>query len=163
MKTALCPGTYDPVTVGHLDIISRCAHNFDKVFVAVVNDAFRKQPLFSAEERVSFLEESTKHLPNVFVVVLEGLVVDKAREVGADSLVKGLRAVTDFEYEFQMAQLNKKLDPDLETVYLMASPEYSFLSSSGVKEIARFGGCVDDLVPPRVAKRLAEVYTHPEA
>ncbi len=140
MKTALCPGTYDPVTVGHLDIISRCAHNFDTVFVAVVNDAFRKQPLFSAEERVSFLEESTKHLPNVFVVVLEGLVVDKAREVGADSLVKGLRAVTDFEYEFQMAQLNrKKLDPDLETVYLMASPEYSFLSSSGVKEIARFG------------------------
>ena len=123
MKTALCPGTYvHPVTVGHLDIISRCAHNFDKVFVAVVNDAFRKQPLFSSEERVSFLEESTRHLPNVFVVVLEGLVVDKAREVGADSLVEGLRAVTDFEYEFQMAQLNKKLDPDLETVYLMVSP-----------------------------------------
>lgn len=163
MNAALCPGTYDPVTVGHLDIISRCAKNFDKVFVAVVNDAFRKQPLFTAEERVAFLEESTEHLPNVSVVVLEGLVVEKAREVGADSLVKGLRAVTDFEYEFQMAQLNKKLDPDLETVYLMASPEYSFLSSSGVKEIARFGGCIDDLVPPRVAERMAQVYSYPEA
>ncbi len=163
MRTALCPGTYDPVTVGHLDIISRCARTFETVFVAVVNDAFRKQPLFSAEERVWFLEDSTKHLPNVSVVVLEGLVVEKAREVGADSLVKGLRAVTDFEYEFQMAQLNKKLDPDLETVYLMASPEYSFLSSSGVKEIARFGGCVDDLVPPAVARRLTQVYSSLEA
>ncbi|MHB9148768.1 MAG: pantetheine-phosphate adenylyltransferase [Thermoleophilia bacterium] len=163
MNAALCPGTYDPVTVGHLDIISRCAKNFDKVFVAVVNDAFRKQPLFTVEERVAFLEESTEHLPNVSVLVLEGLVVEKAREVGADSLVKGLRAVTDFEYEFQMAQLNKKLDPGLETVYLMASPEYSFLSSSGVKEIARFGGCIDDLVPPRVATRMAQVYSYPEA
>ncbi|MHB1343493.1 MAG: pantetheine-phosphate adenylyltransferase [Thermoleophilia bacterium] len=163
MRTALCPGTYDPVTVGHLDIITRCARTFEKVFVAVVNDAFRKQPLFSAEERVWFLEDSTSHLSNVSVVVLEGLVVEKAREVGADSLVKGLRAVTDFEYEFQMAQLNKKLDPDLETVYLMASPEYSFLSSSGVKEIARFGGCVDDLVPPAVARRLTQVYSSLEA
>jgi pantetheine-phosphate adenylyltransferase len=163
VRTALCPGTYDPVTVGHLDIISRCARTFERVFVAVVNDAFRKQPLFSVEDRVSFLEDSTKHLPNVSVLVLEGLVVEKAREVGADALVKGLRAVTDFEYEFQMAQLNKKLDPDLETVYLMASPEYSFLSSSGVKEIARFGGCVDDLVPPAVARRLTEVYSSLEA
>jgi len=163
VRTALCPGTYDPVTVGHLDIISRCARTFEKVFVAVVNDAFRKQPLFSAEERVWFLEDSTSHLPNVSVVILEGLVVEKAHEVGADALVKGLRAVTDFEYEFQMAQLNKKLDPDLETVYLMASPEYSFLSSSGVKEIARFGGCVDDLVPPAVARRLTQVYSSLEA
>ena len=163
MRTALCPGTYDPVTVGHLDIISRCARTFERVFVAVVNDAFRKQPLFSAEERVWFLEDSTSHLPNVSVVILEGLVVEKAHEVGADSLVKGLRAVTDFEYEFQMAQLNKKLDPDLETVYLMASPEYSFLSSSGGKEIARFGGCVDDLVPPAVARRLTQVYSSLEA
>lgn len=163
MNTALCPGTYDPVTVGHVDIITRCSRTFEKVVVAVVNDTFRKQPLFSVEERVHFLEESTKHLENVSVVVLEGLVVEKAREVGADSLVKGLRAVTDFEYEFQMAQLNKKLDPGLETVYLMASPEYSFLSSSGVKEIARFGGCVDDLVPPLVAGRLKQVYSSLEA
>jgi pantetheine-phosphate adenylyltransferase len=162
VKTALCPGTYDPVTVGHLDIITRCSRTFERVVVAVVDDAFRKAPLFSTEERVWFLQESTKTLPNVTVTVLDGLVVELAREVGADSLVKGLRAVTDFEYEFQMAQLNKKLDPELETVYLMASPEYSFLSSSGVKEIAMFGGCVDDLVPEPVAKRLAEVYSSAE-
>ena len=161
--TALCPGTYDPVTVGHLDIITRCAKKFENVVVAVVNDAFRKQPLFSIEERVFFLEESTREIPNISVTVLDGLVVELARAVGADALVKGLRAVTDFEYEFQMAQLNKKLDPELETVYLMASPSYSFLSSSGVKEIARFGGCVDDLVPEIVAKRLTEIYQSVEA
>lgn len=163
MRTALCPGTYDPVTVGHIDIITRCAKNFERVVVAVVNDAFRKQPLFSIDERVAFLEESTRHVPNVSVVVLNGLVVELAREVGADALVKGLRAVTDFEYEFQMAQLNKKLDPELETVYFMASPAYSFLSSSGVKEIAKYGGCVDDLVPPMVAKRLSQIYQSLEA
>ncbi|MCZ7661970.1 MAG: pantetheine-phosphate adenylyltransferase [Thermoleophilia bacterium] len=163
MRTALCPGTYDPVTVGHLDIITRCAKKFENVVVAVVNDAFRKQPLFSIEERVFFLEESTREIPNISVTVLDGLVVELARAVGADALVKGLRAVTDFEYEFQMAQLNKKLDPELETVYLMASPSYSFLSSSGVKEIARFGGCVDDLVPEIVAKRLTEIYQSVEA
>lgn len=163
MRKALCPGTYDPVTTGHLDIISRCAKNFDTVVVAVVNDAFRKATLFSIEERVAFLEESTRDLPNVSVAVLNGLVVSFAREVGADALVKGLRAVTDFEYEFQMAQLNKKLDPDLETVYLTASPEYSFLSSSGVKEIAMYGGCVSDLVPDAVARRLAEIYSSAEA
>ncbi|GAB4242963.1 MAG: pantetheine-phosphate adenylyltransferase [Thermoleophilia bacterium] len=163
MKTALCPGTYDPVTVGHLDIIARCSSTFERVIVAVVQDAFRKNTLFSIDERVGFLEESTAHLANVEVRVLDGLVVDLARSVGADALVKGLRAVTDFEYEFQMAQLNKKLDPTIETVYMMASPEYSFLSSSGVKEIARFGGCVDDLVPPAVAARFAEIYPRMEA
>ncbi len=160
MRKALCPGTYDPVTIGHLDIINRVAKTFDAVVVGVVNDAFRKSPLLSIEERVAFLQESTSHLPNVSVMVMSGLVVELAREVGADALVKGLRAVTDFEYEFQMAQLNKKLDPELETVYLMASPEYSFLSSSGVKEIAKFGGCVSDLVPESVARRLTEIYSH---
>lgn len=158
MKTALCPGTYDPVTVGHLDVITRCSAIFDQVVVAVVDDSFRKTPLFTLEERLHFLEESTKHLPNVRVVVLRGLVVELARQVGASVLVKGLRALTDFEYEFQMAQLNRKLDPELETMYLMASPEYSFLSSSGVKEIARFGGCVSDLVPEVVERRFAEMY-----
>lgn len=158
MNTALCPGTYDPVTVGHLDIISRCASMFDEVVVAVVADSFRKTSLFSCEERVSFLEESTRGLPNVRVAVMHNLVVELAREVGAHVLVKGLRALTDFEYEFQMAQLNRKLEPDLETMYLMASPEYSFLSSSGVKEIARYGGCVSDLVPEVVARRFAELY-----
>jgi pantetheine-phosphate adenylyltransferase len=158
VKTALCPGTYDPVTVGHIDIISRCAAMFDAVVVGVVADSFRKSVQFSTEERVAFLEESTKHLPNVRVTVMHDLVVEVAREVGACVLVKGLRALTDFEYEFQMAQLNRKLDPELETMYLMASPEYSFLSSSGVKEIARYGGCVSDLVPEVVARRFAELY-----
>ncbi len=158
MKIALCPGTYDPVTVGHVDVITRCSSIFDQVVVAVVDDSFRKTVLFSTDERLRFLEESTKHLPNVRVTVMRGLVVSLAREVGASVLVKGLRALTDFEYEFQMAQLNRKLDPDLETMYLMASPEYSFLSSSGVKEIARFGGCVSDLVPEIVARRFAEMY-----
>ena len=158
MKTALCPGTYDPVTVGHVDVITRCSAIFDEVVVAVVDDSFRKTVLFKVEERVRFLEESTRQLPNVRVVVMRGLVVELAREVGAHVLVKGLRAFTDFEYEFQMAQLNRKLDPDLETMYLMASPEHSFLSSSGVKEIAKFGGCVSDLVPEVVERRFAQMY-----
>jgi len=158
VKTALCPGTYDPVTVGHLDVICRCASMFDEVVVGVVDDSYRKQVLFSAEERARFLEESTKHLPNVRVEIIRGLVVDLARKIDAHVLVKGLRALTDFEYEFQMAQMNRKLDPELETMYLMASPEFSFLSSSGVKEIAKFGGCVSDLVPEVVERRFAEIY-----
>jgi pantetheine-phosphate adenylyltransferase len=162
LKIALCPGTYDPVTVGHVDVITRCSSIFEEVVVAVVDDSFRKSVLFVADERVSFLEESTKHLPNVRVTIMRGLVVKLARDVGASVLVKGLRALTDFEYEFQMAQLNRKLDPDLETMYLMASPEYSFLSSSGVKEIAKFGGCVSDLVPEVVARRFAEMYRSAE-
>jgi pantetheine-phosphate adenylyltransferase len=135
---------------------------FDEVVVAVVDDSFRKTVLFTCEERIRFLEESTEQLPNVRVTAMHNLVVELAREVGASVLVKGLRALTDFEYEFQMAQLNRKLDPELETMYLMASPEYSFLSSSGVKEIARYGGCVSDLVPEVVARRFAEMYATPE-
>jgi len=158
VKTALCPGTYDPVTVGHIDIISRCAGMFDEVIVGVVAVPFRKTAQFTTKERARFLEESTKDLTNVRVAVMHNLVVEVAREVGATVLVKGLRALTDFEYELQMAQLNRKLDPELETMYLMASPEYSFLSSSGVKEIARYGGDVSDLVPELVAQRLAEIY-----
>jgi pantetheine-phosphate adenylyltransferase len=163
VNVALLPGTYDPVTIGHLDVISRCSAMFDDVVVGVVDDSFRKSVLFRAEERVYFLEESTKDLPNVQVMVLRGLVVSLARKVGAHVLVKGLRAVTDFEYEFQMAQLNRKLDPELETMYLMASPEFSFLSSSGVKEIARYGGGISDLVPEVVARRFAEMYGNAEA
>jgi pantetheine-phosphate adenylyltransferase len=162
VKRVLCPGTYDPVTIGHLDIISRCSAMFDEVVVAVVDDSYRKTTLFSAGERLHFLQESTKHLPNVRVEIMRGLVVKFARKVEAGVLVKGLRALTDFEYEFQMAQLNRKLDPELETVYLMASAEYSFLSSSGVKEIAKYGGCVSDLVPDIVARRFAEMYGRAE-
>jgi pantetheine-phosphate adenylyltransferase len=163
VNVALCPGTYDPVTVGHLDVITRVAAMFDEVVVAVVDDSFRKSVLFTSTDRIHFLEVSTAHLSNVRVVLMKALVVTLAREVGAHVLVKGLRALTDFEYEFQMAQLNRKLDPDLETMYLMASPEYSFLSSSGVKEIAKFGGCVGDLVPGIVADRFAEMYGSAEA
>jgi pantetheine-phosphate adenylyltransferase len=163
VNVALCPGTYDPVTVGHLDNISRVAALFDEVVVAVVDDSFRKSVLFTSEERVHFLEVSTQHMSNVRVVLMKTLVVTLAREVGAHVLVKGLRAVTDFEYEFQMAQLNRTMDPNLETMYLMASPEYSFLSSSGVKEIAKYGGGVSDLVPEIVARRFAEMYGSSEA
>lgn len=163
MKTALCPGTYDPVTFGHLDIISRAATKFEKVVVAVIKDPPRKQVLFSLQERLHFVRESTRDIPNVKVAVLDGLVVDCAHKYKADALVKGLRAVMDFEYEFQMAQLNKLLAPELETVYFMASPGVGYVSSSGVKEIAMFGGRVEGLVPDIIAKRFAEIYGHPEA
>ena len=155
---AVCPGTYDPVTEGHLDIVRRAAELFEKVVIGVVAESSRKDTLFSVEERVFFLTESLSPEANIEVEVFDTLLVDFARKWGARALVKGLRAISDFEYEFQMAQLNRKLAPDLETIYLMASPEYSFLSSSGVKEIARFGGKVDDLVPAVVARRFAELF-----
>ncbi len=156
--TAICPGTYDPVTEGHLDIIRRAADLFNKVVVGVVAESPRKDTVFGLEERVSFLKDSLPVDANIEVEVFDTLLVDFARKWGAKALVKGLRAISDFEYEFQMAQLNRKLAPDLETIYLMASPEYSFLSSSGVKEIAKFGGKVDDLVPEVVARRFAELF-----
>ena len=156
---AVCPGTYDPVTDGHLDIIRRSTELFERVIVGVVSHSPRKDTLFSAEERVAFLEDSLSgEEGNIEIDVFDTLLVDFAHKWGAKALVKGLRAISDFEYEFQMAQLNRKLAPDLETVYLMASAEFSFLSSSGVKEIAKYGGRVDDLVPPVVARRFAEIY-----
>jgi pantetheine-phosphate adenylyltransferase len=156
-RIAVCPGSYDPITNGHLDIIGRCAELFDEVVVGVVNLSVRKsKSLFSAEERVAFIEEATAHLPNVRAEPFSTLVVDYAREVGAKSIVKGLRAISDFEYEFEMHQLNRQQAPDIDTLYLMASPQYSFLSSSGIKELATFGGNIDGLVPNRVARRLKE-------
>jgi pantetheine-phosphate adenylyltransferase len=156
-RIAVCPGSYDPVTCGHLDVIGRAAHVFDEVIVAVVNASMRKsKALFSASERVGFLEDETRHLPNVRVETFDVLIVEFARRVGAKAIVKGLRAISDFEYEFEMNQLNRKLAPDIDTVYLMASPQYSFLSSSGVKEMATFGGDVTDLVPDAVAARLKD-------
>jgi pantetheine-phosphate adenylyltransferase len=155
---AICPGTYDPVTEGHLDIIRRAASLYSHVVVGIVAQSPRKETLFTVEERQAFLEESLSDESNIKVEIFDILLVDFAHKWGARALVKGLRAISDFEYEFQMSQLNRKLAPDLETVYLMASPEYSFLSSSGVKEIAKFGGKVDDLVPPGVAAKLAELY-----
>jgi pantetheine-phosphate adenylyltransferase len=156
-RIAVCPGSYDPVTKGHLDVIARAAALFDEVIVGVVNLPVRKgKTLFDAEERCAFIEAATSHLDNVRAKPFSNLVVDFARDNGARAIVKGLRAISDFEYELEMNQLNRRQAPDIESVYLMASPEYSFLSSSGVKELATFGGDIDDLVPPEVAKRLKE-------
>ena len=156
-RIAVVPGSYDPVTLGHVDVISRASAMFDELIVAVVNASVRKsRSVFTAEERVGFLERATAHLPNVSVETFSTLVVDYARERGAKAIVKGLRAISDFEYELEMNQLNRKLAPDVESVYLMASPQYSFLSSSGVKEIATFGGDITELVPEEVARRLQE-------
>jgi pantetheine-phosphate adenylyltransferase len=156
-STAVCPGSYDPITNGHLDVIRRAAGLYDAVVVAVVNRSVRKSgSLFSIEERVGFIERALADLDNVRVEPFSTLIVDFARSVGARAIVKGLRAISDFEYELEMNQLNRRQDPEIESVYLMASPQYSFLSSSGVKELATFAGKIDDLVPDEVARRLQE-------
>jgi pantetheine-phosphate adenylyltransferase len=158
MITAIYPGTYDPVTNGHVDVIGRAARTFDRVVVGVVRDPTHKQTLFSIDERVGFLRDALAGCENVEVDVFAELVVDFARRWEAKVIVKGLRVISDFEWEFQMNQLNRTLAPDIETVYVMASPQVSFVSSSGVKEIASFGGRVDELVPAAVAKRFRELY-----
>ena len=156
-RIAVCPGSYDPITHGHVDVITRASLMFDELIVGVVNASVRKsKSLFSAEERIGFIETATSHLGNVRVEPFSSLVVEFARQHGAMAIVKGLRAISDFEYELEMNQLNRHLAEDVESVYLMASPQYSFLSSSGVKEIATFGGDVSNLVPDEVAARLQE-------
>jgi pantetheine-phosphate adenylyltransferase len=156
-RIAVCPGSYDPITNGHLDVIARASQLFDEVIVGVVNLPARKgKTLFGVDERLSFIAEATAHLAGVRAEPFSNLVVDFARDHGAKAIVKGLRAISDFEYEFEMHQLNRLQAPDLDTLYLMASPQYSFLSSSGIKELAMFGGSIEDLVPERVAKRLKE-------
>ena len=152
--TALCPGTFDPVTNGHLDIIERAAQRFDALVVGVLDNP-SKQPLFTVEERVSLLKEVTQDLANVEIASFSGLLVDYAKRRDIGVVVKGLRALTDFEYEIQMAQMNHAL-ADVETLFMTTSPQWSFLSSSLVKEVARFGGDVSSLVPPVVAERLRE-------
>jgi pantetheine-phosphate adenylyltransferase len=156
--TAICPGSYDPVTFGHVDVIGRAASIFDRVVVGVVGNPQHKSPTFTLEERVEFLKEALHEHDNVEVDVFSELVVDFARKWDAKVIVKGLRVISDFEWEFQMNQLNRTLAPEIETVYVMASPQVSFVSSSGVKEIASFGGKVDELVPAPVARRFAELY-----
>jgi pantetheine-phosphate adenylyltransferase len=156
--TAICPGSYDPVTLGHVDVITRACRVFDRVVVGVVREPRHKQTMFPVAERVAFLKEALAHLDNVEVDVFHELVVDFARRWGASAMVKGLRVVSDFEWEFQMNHLNRVLAPEIETVYVMASPEVSFVSSSGVKEIAHFGGKVDELVPAAVARRFRELF-----
>jgi pantetheine-phosphate adenylyltransferase len=157
--TAIYPGTYDPVTNGHVDVISRAARIFDRVVIGVVGNPQHKTPLFEVNERVALIKDALEgQVTNVEVDLFSELVVDFARRWDAKVIVKGLRVVSDFEWEFQMNQLNRTLAPEIETVYVMASPAVSFVSSSGVKEIASFGGNVEELVPLGVARRLREMF-----
>ena len=147
IKTAVYPGSFDPVTNGHLDVIERTSKIFDKVIVAVLENPDKKNPLFSANERVELIKRTTGHLSNIEVESFNGLLVNYMKKKDAKVIIKGLRAVSDFEYEFQMALLNNKLEPDIETLFMMTNRKYSYLSSSGVKQVAMFGGCIKDLVP----------------
>ena len=155
MKTAVYPGTFDPVTYGHLDVILRASKLFDRVIVGVLHNS-SKSPLFSVEERVNILKKATQDIPNVEVRSFSGLAVDFAKECQAHTIVRGLRAITDFEYELQMSQTNHKLEPNVETMFLTTSIEYSYLSSTTVKEIAAFGGDITQFVPEAVGVRLRE-------
>ena len=156
-RIAICPGTFDPITNGHIDVISRASAMYDQVIVGVVNLPWRKgKTVFTTEERVAFVKNATRDLGNISVEPFSILLVEFARQRGALSIVKGLRAISDFEYELELHHLNRTQAPEIESVYLMASAKYSFLSSSGVKELATFGGDIDDLVPKEVADALKE-------
>ena len=155
MLKGIYPGSFDPVTYGHLDVIERSSKLVDELIVGVLNNK-AKSPLFSAEERVRMLNEVTKAMPNVTVVPFEGLLVDFARKMDAGLVIRGLRAITDFEYELQMAQTNHKMEPDVETVFLTTSLDYSYLSSTTVKEVAAFGGDISQFVPGIVADLIEE-------
>ena len=156
--TAIYPGTFDPVTFGHIDIVTRAAAVFDRVVVGVVGAPRHKETMFTIDERVGFLRDALTDVDNVELDVFSELVVDFARRWGAKTMVKGLRVISDFEWEFQMNHLNRTLAPEIETLYLMATPQFSFVSSSGVKEIAAFGGNVEEFVPEPVARRFRELF-----
>ncbi len=159
MKTiAVCSGSFDPVTLGHLDIIKRGSQVFEKVIVGVLNN-INKKPLFTVEERLEMLREATKDLPNVTVDSFDGLLIDYMKKVNAKVILRGLRAISDFEYEMQIAAMNRKLDEEIETFFIMTKNEYSFLSSSIVKEVAKYNGDVSGLVPPIVEKKLKEKFS----
>ncbi len=157
MKLAICPGSFDPVTNGHLNIITRAAAMFDKVIVVVMVNG-NKQPLFSSEERVDLLRRATADLPNVEIDSFGGLLADYARLHNADAIVKGLRALSDFEYEFQMALTNRKLNPTVETVFLTTNAEFMYLSSSLVKQVAGFGGDIREFVPACIVQDILQKY-----
>ena len=154
-KTVICPGSFDPVTLGHLDVITRASKLFDRVIVGVLVNSSKK-PIFSIDERIELLKEVTEHLNNVEIVGFNGLLAQYCEEHGVDAIVKGLRAVTDFEYEFQRALFAKYLDDDIETVFIMTNNKYSFVSSTGIRALAKFGGKLDGLVPDDVKEKLEE-------
>lgn len=157
-KIAIYPGTFDPFTLGHLDIIERAAKLFDEIIVTIAENSF-KSPLFSLDERQTFIENACRHVPNVRCIHFEGLLVDFALQLKASAIIRGLRAVSDFEFEFQMALMNRQLNPDIITVFLMPNEKYSYLNSTIVKEVARFGGNVEKFVTGMVAKKLKEKYS----
>jgi pantetheine-phosphate adenylyltransferase len=157
MAVALCPGSFDPPTNGHIDVIERATKHFDHVVVAVIANP-SKEPLFTLEQRKNLLGDVLSHLDNIEIASFDGLLVDFARDRGISVIVKGLRAVSDFEYELQMAQMNSALLPGLDTMFVTAKPNWAFLSSSLVKQVARYGGAVDGLVPPLVGKAMEEAY-----
>ncbi len=157
MRIAVYPGSFDPITNGHLDVIERASRLYDKLVVGVLNNS-NKKPLFSAEERVDMIQRVTGHLENVEVDTFTGLLVDFAKSKGANVIVKGLRTVADFEYEFQMALLNKSLNPEYETMFMMTNTKYSYISSSMVKELAGFKGNLTGLVPCEIIEQIKEKY-----
>lgn len=157
MRISVCPGTFDPVTLGHVDIIERASRLFDHIYVAVLHNPDKK-PLFTVQERIEMLEEQFSHLDNMTIESYAGLAVDYAHEKNAVAIVRGLRAVTDFEFEFKLASMNSNLAPDVETVFMMTNSKYSFISSSAIKEVASLGGDVSKWVSPPVAARLYEKF-----
>jgi pantetheine-phosphate adenylyltransferase len=158
-RVAVCPGSFDPITLGHLDIITRAAKVFDELYVVVLNNS-SKQPLFSVEERIELIEQVTKSIPNVKVDSFQGLLVDYAESVNADAIIRGLRAVSDFEYEMQITSMNRVLSDKIETFFIMTNNQYSFLSSSIVKEVAKYDGNISELVPPEVEEALLKKFNN---
>lgn len=155
---AVCPGSFDPITYGHIDILRRAAKVFDQVYVAVLNNSSKK-PLFNVDERRQLIEEVTKTIPNVKVDTFQGLLVDYAESKNANAIIRGLRAVSDFEYEMQLTSMNRVLNERIETFFIMTNSQYSFLSSSIVKEVAKYNGDISELVPPQVEEALKQKYS----
>lgn len=154
-RIGVYPGSFDPITNGHVDLMERCLRIFDRIIIGVA-PSLDKSPVFTLEERMDLIREVLGDKPDIEVDVIEGLLVDYVKEKGATAVIRGLRAISDFEYEFQLALMNRKMDPNFETVFLMPSIRYTYLSSSIIKEVARFGGCLKDMVPETVEKRLKE-------
>lgn len=158
-RIAVVPGSFDPITYGHLDIIERSSKVFDKLYISVLKNS-SKQGLFDIDERLDLIRATTKNLDNVEVVSFNGLLIDFCNSVNARAIIRGLRAVSDFEYEMQLTSMNRKLDSSIETIYMMTNNNYSFISSSIVKEVAKYGGKIEDVVPPVVEAALAKKFNH---